>query len=386
MSDSSGGGVSVAVIAGAGIGGCAIVVGVIALAIYCYMKARREKSKPSMTKSSDIFTTDASRQSSDYPRRSRVNQFPDPEAARKARREERDRDRERDVGHVNPAYARNSSDSSSISSDIEGGRDVSPARVRTRGGERNMAFSSESSMDDSSSIDDVDVVPGYSMERELNNRQRMSYKMARQKGDLLDNGTGYNDTKFSREGEGRRSRRDEFQRRNPRSDSPLTVAQVSKHDEITRRETEQKDSRSVKSRRRDTSPSSRTYESSVDTGTTLGTDFTATTKSSGHFQKNPSLRRNSPSRSSSHRRYKRDKDETDSKGRRRPRRTRSSDRQHRSHSDRSRSPASSQRSHSSSGSRRSHGSSQREAKKMNKEQAILPIFADPKSKKKTSAV
>lgn len=53
----NGGGVSVGILVGAGVGGCALVVGLIALVIYCYMKARKEKSNTNMTKSNDVFTT-----------------------------------------------------------------------------------------------------------------------------------------------------------------------------------------------------------------------------------------------------------------------------------------------------------------------------------------
>ena len=55
MSES--GGASVGIIIGAGVGGCALVVALIALVIYCYMKARKENAKPNMTKSHDIFST-----------------------------------------------------------------------------------------------------------------------------------------------------------------------------------------------------------------------------------------------------------------------------------------------------------------------------------------
>jgi len=54
---SDGGGGSVGLVIGAGVGGCALVVGVIALVVYCYMKARKEKAHTNMKKSQDVFTT-----------------------------------------------------------------------------------------------------------------------------------------------------------------------------------------------------------------------------------------------------------------------------------------------------------------------------------------
>lgn len=286
---------------------------------------------------------------------------------------------------MNPAYARHSSDSSSIGSDVDG-RDLSPPRIRHQ--------CSSLSSDDSSSIDD-DVIPGNSfrMEKETdghNKHTRSSYKRSRQN-DLLDSDTTDTSSRgFRRNNEesGRLSRRDEF-KRNPRSDSPLTIGSLKKHEEITGGD-KNEDTRSSKhsrTKRREQSPSSRTYESSEYTQASLTTEGTMTTVSSTRFQKNPSLRRNSPSRSSSHRRYRKD-NEKDEKGRRRPRRTRSSDRGDHTDSrrERSRSPGSnSQRSSSSrSSNRRSRSAAKAEARVKNKEQAILPIFQQPN--KKSSAV
>ena len=56
MSD-GGGGAPVGIFVGAGVGACALIVGVVALAIYCYMKARKEKANTNMTKSTDVFST-----------------------------------------------------------------------------------------------------------------------------------------------------------------------------------------------------------------------------------------------------------------------------------------------------------------------------------------
>ena len=55
---SADGGASAGVFIGAGEGGAALVVGIIAGVVYCYYKARKEKSNTNMTKSSDhVFTT-----------------------------------------------------------------------------------------------------------------------------------------------------------------------------------------------------------------------------------------------------------------------------------------------------------------------------------------
>lgn len=273
---------------------------------------------------------------------------------------------------------------------------------RPRGGQANDAFSSESSYEDSSSVDDEVVGGNYTMERETDRdrKPRGSYKRATGKqDDYLDGSRNKSNGRYRRtEDESQRmSRRDEYSKRNPRSDSPLTIETLEKHEKtLARRESkeweDQKAFRNNKSRKREPSPSSRTYESSEVTQaslTTEGTEYTATTMSSTRFQKNPSLRRNSPSRSSSHRRYRKDH-ETDEKGRRKPRRTRSSERERserhdRRNHDRSRSPGSASSRSGSGSTRRSRTSSAREAKKLNKEQAILPIFADA-GKKKSSAV
>ncbi|XP_060571647.1 serine/arginine-rich splicing factor 6-like isoform X3 [Ruditapes philippinarum] len=388
MSDGGGGGASAGIFVGAGVGGCALIVGVIALVIYCYMKARKEKANTNMTKSTDVFSTAASNTQYDYPQRSKVNQFPDPEAARRSRR----RERGHDSGHSNPAFTRHSSDTSSVS-DADG-RDLSPPRVRRpRGGQVNDAFSSESSYEDSSSVDDEVVGGNYRMERETDRerdrKSRSSYKRATGRQDEIDSRNTGGRYRRTEDESQRMSRREDFPKRNPRSDSPLTIETLEKHEKnLARRDSKEWDDQKAfrnKSKKRDSSPS-RTYESSEATGaslTTEGTDFTATTSSS-RFQKNPSLRRNSPSRSSSHRRYK--NNEKDEQGRRKPRRTRSKDRSSSSdRHDRSRSPGSAGSSRSGSGStRRSRSSSQREAKRINKEQAMLPIFAD--MKKKSSAV
>ncbi|XP_052782260.1 zinc finger Ran-binding domain-containing protein 2-like [Mya arenaria] len=381
MSD---GGGSVGLLVGAGVGGCALVVGIIALVIYCYMKARKEKAHTNMKKSPDVFSTAASNTQFDLPQRSKVNQNPDPAAARRSRRREREG---RERGHVNPGYARNSSDSSSFGSDVDG-RDLSPPRVRTA------HLSSDSSYDDSSSVDEE--IPGnsttYRMEKETDRRQ--SYKRSRQN-DILDSrGDNPDSGRYRRtNGESQRmSRRDGYER-NPRSDSPLTIGSLKKHEErLTGGRGDQRDDRragnATKSRKREESPSARTYESSEMTGsvTTRGTDFTATTVGSGsRFQKNPSLRRNSPHRSSSHRRYRKDS-EKDEKGRKRPRRTPSAERERQERkSQRSKSPGSERSSRSGSSRSGSSRQTKSEAKKLNQQQAVLPIFADTK-KKKSSAV
>ena len=54
---SDGGGMGAGIFVGAGVGGAALVVGIIAVVIYCYLKARKEKSNTNMTKSSDVFAT-----------------------------------------------------------------------------------------------------------------------------------------------------------------------------------------------------------------------------------------------------------------------------------------------------------------------------------------
>ncbi|KAH3816887.1 serine/arginine repetitive matrix protein 2-like [Dreissena polymorpha] len=392
MSD-TGGGSSVGLIAGAGIGGVAIVVGIIALVVYCYMKARKEQANTNMTKSMDVFSTGASNTQFDLPQRSRVNQFPDPAAARKSR--QKGREQGRDQGHVNTAYSRHSSDTSSNSSDVEG-RDLSPPRVRKPRGD---SYASDTSNDESSSLEEE--IPGgevtFRMEKETDKRARGSYKKARQNNilDLSDTADGRRNKR--REPESQHTSRRDTVARNPRSDSPLTIGTLKKHEEITGGGTDSHDNRKTnvnnRVKKRDTSPSTRTYESS-ETGVTqassqtAGTEFTATTVSSGtRFQKNPSLRRNSPARSSSQRRYRKDH-ETDEKGRRKPRRTRSAERERSERqSQRSRSPGSgserSERSGSSSrsGSTRSSRRSRSEQQRQLKEQAILPIFQDAKKKK-----
>ena len=323
-----------------------------------------------------LYFTAASNTQVNFPSRSRVNQYPDPEAARKARQ----RSKRMEQGHSNPAYERHGSESSS--SDVDKG-DLSPPRVRRpRGGQVNEAFSSASSCDESSSIGDDEVPGSFEIDNEVRpKRNRSSYKRSKQH-DLLDSAKPRSDRGLNESQ--RRSRRDEFNKRNPRSDSPLTIETLEKHEKRTRQEKDDwrnDKNRSVRSKKRDTSPS-RSYEGSETTGVSLvteGTEFSATTASSGQrFAKNPSLRRNSPSRSSSHRRYRKD-NEKDSTGRRKPRRTRSSDRQ----SERSRSPGGERRSRSgstgsNSGSYRSSRSRTSEYKKMNKEQAMLPIFSDKK--------
>lgn len=380
-----GGGPSAGVFIGAGVGGAALVVGVIAVVIYCYMKARKEKSNTNMTKSSDVFHTVSS---SDYPKRSRVNQYPDPVAKRNSRKKEREANH--DVGHVNPAYNRHGSETDSNSSDMDN-RDISPPRVRRgRGGHDNMAFSSDSSYDDESSSVDEDKVNGsYSVEDEtFQKNRRRSFQKAKEQ-DIIDGRRSdrkdRSDGRYTRTGEERRSRRDDFKPRNPRSDSPLTVETLSKHEKITSRDSDNKrseTSKKDKSKRREPSPSVDSSATQTGSLVTEGTEYTATTVSSGRrFAKNPSLRRNSPSRSSSQRRYR--KDNKDSAGRTRHHRTHSGER--RSHSgenrDRSRSPGGSSRS------RRSHSSESRsDSRKINKQQAILPIFADPKAKKKKTSV
>ena len=332
----------------------------------------------------------------DYPTRSRVNQYPDPVAHRKERQRERERSRH-DVGHVNPAYSRHGSETDSNSSDMDN-RDVSPPRVRrARGGRDNLAFSSDSSYEDSSSMED-ERVEGYSLEDEtFKQDRRRSYKQSREQ-DILDGRRTDRDKadggRYIARGEGRRSRRDDFTKRNPRSDSPLTIETLEKHEKITRGDQKgdsKRDSmRKDKSRRRDPSPSQDSSVTQTGSVVTEGTEHTATTVGS-RFEKNPRLRRSSPSRSSSHRRYR--KDNKDSQGRSRTHRSGSGDRSHHhrsgsnegGHRDRSRSPGSSRsrRSRSSDG---SGSMSRSDAKRLNKQQAVLPIFADPKGKKKSSMV
>lgn len=330
-----------------------------------------------------IFSA-ASNTQFDLPVRSKVNYNPDPDKARRSRR------RGRDSGHVNPGYNRNSSDSSSVGSDVDG-RDLSPPRVRKS------HLSSDSSYDESSSVDEE--IPGesptYRMEREIDRRDRTSYKKSRQN-NLLDprddpdsSGGKYRRTNGEYQ---RMSRRENFER-NPRSDSPLTIGSLRKHTErlgpggqSDQRE-DRKNNSSSKGRRRDVSPSTKTNEESEVSKmslTTGGTDITATTTGS-KFEKNPRLRRNSPSRSSSHRRYRKDS-ERDEKGRRRPRRTVSAEREREERKKkRSQSPSSgSER----SGSSRS-GSSRRsrsEATRINKDQGELPIFREMNKKNKSSVV
>lgn len=388
----SGGGAGAGVLVGAGVGGAILVVVVIALVIYCYMKARKEKSNTNMTKSNDIFHTGAS--GPDYPTRSRVNQYPDPVAHRKDRQKERERSRH-DVGHVNPAYSRHGSETDSNSSDMDN-RDVSPPRVRrARGGRENLAFSSDSSYEDSSSMED-ERVEGYSLEDETFKKdRRRSYKQSREQ-DILDGRRSDRDKadgRYIRGGEGRRSRRDDFKRNPPRSDSPLTIETLEKHEKITRGDqkgdSSKRDSFRKDKRRRDPSPSQDSSLTNTGSVVTEGTEHTATTVGS-RFEKNPRLRRNSPSRSSSHRRYR--KDNKDSQGRSRTHRSGSGERSHHrsgsnegGHRARSRSPGSShsRRSRSSDG---SGSMSRHDAKRLNKQQAVLPIFSDPKGKKSKSSM
>ena len=330
----------------------------------------------------------------DYPTRSRVNQYPDPVAHRKDRQKERERSRH-DVGHVNPAYSRHASETDSNSSDMDN-RDVSPPRVRrARGGRENLAFISDSSYEDSSSMED-ERVEGYTLEDEtFKQDRRRSYKQSREQ-DILDRDKADGGRYISRSGEGRRSRRDDFKKHPPRSDSPLTIETLEKHEKITRGDRDKKGDNSKRDsfrkdkRRREPSPSQDSSLTNTGSVVTEGTEHTATTLGS-RFEKNPRLRRNSPSRSSSHRRYR--KDNKDSQGRSRTHRSGSGERshQHRSgsneggHRDRSRSPGStrSRRSRSSDG---SGSMSRHDAKKLNKQQAVLPIFSDPKGAKKKSSM
>ena len=253
----------------------------------------------------------------DYPMPSRVNQYPDPVAKRNSRRKEREKNH--DVGHVNPAYNRHGSETDSNSSDMDN-RDISPPRVRrARGGHENMAFSSDSSYEDSSSVEE-DKVPGsYSVEDEtFDKNRRRSFKNATKEQDILDgrrtDRRERSSGRYTRTGDQeRRSRRDDFKPRNPRSDSPLTIETLEKHEKITRRESDRKPdtSKKDKSRRREPSPSVDSSATQTGSLVTEGTDFTTTTISSvPRFDKNPNLRRSSPSRSSSHRRYKKDSTKT----------------------------------------------------------------------------
>ena len=303
---------------------------------------------------------------------------------------------------MNPAYSRHGSETDSNSSDMDNNRDISPPRVsRPRGGRDNQAFPSDSSNEDSSSVDDEKVHGTYrgtyKVEDETYGKdKRKSFQRAKEN-DLLDGRRS--DTSIrangrytrTEEGQERRSRRDDYKPRNPRSDSPLTIETLEKHEKITsgksdrRNDTSKRDTKKDKSKRRDPSPSVDSSATQTGSLVTEGTEFTATTMSSGtRFAKNPSLRRNSPSRSSSYRRYR--KDNKDSSGRTRHHRTHSGEGRSRSgdRRERSRSPGSS-RSGSSSHSRRLP--SRREAKVVNKQQEMLPIFKDPKAKKsKNSSV
>ena len=261
----------------------------------------------------------------------------------------------------------------------------------------NPAYRSHGSETDSSSVDDEKVDGTYTVEDETYEKDRRKSFQRAKENDLLDGRRSDRSIRangrYTRTGEGqeRRSRRDDYKPRNPRSDSPLTIETLKKHEKITsgksdrRNDTSKKDTKKDKSKRRDPSPSVDSSATQTGSLVTEGTEFTATTMSSGtRFAKNPSLRRNSPSRSSSYRRYR--KDNKDSSGRTRHHRTHSGERRSRSgdRRERSRSPGSS-RSGSSSHSRRSP--SRREAKVVNKQQEMLPIFKDPKAKKgKNSSV
>ena len=299
---------------------------------------------------------------------------------------------------MNPAYSRHGSETESNSSDMDNNRDISPPRVRRpRGGRDNQALSSDSPYEDSSSVDDEKVDGTYTVEDETHEKDRRKSFQRAKENDLLDGRRSDRSIRangrYTGTGEGQepRSRRDDYKPRNPRSDSPLTIETLEKHEKLTsgksdrRSDTSKRDTKKDKSKRRDPSPSVDSSATQTGSLVTEGTEFTATTMSSGtRFVKNPSLRRNSPSRSSSYRRYR--KDNKDSSGRTRHHRTHSGERRSRSgdRRERSRSPGNS-RSGSSSHSRRSP--SRREAKVVNKQQEMLPIFKDPKAKKgKNSSV
>ena len=280
---------------------------------------------------------------------------------------------------------------------MDNNRDISPPRVRRpRGGRDNQAFSSDSSYEDSSSVDDEKVDGTYTVEDEINEKDRRKTIPRAKENDLLDgrrsdrsiraNGR-YTQTS---EGQERRSRRDDCKPRKPRSDSPLTIETLEKREKITsgksdrRNDTSKRNTKKDKSKRRDPSPSVDSSVTQTGSLVTEGTEFTATTKSSRTpFVKNPNLRRNSLSRSSP---YSRCKGNKDSLGRTSPHRPHSGERRSRSgdRKERSRSPGSS-RSGSSPHSIRS--SSRREAKIVNKQQEMLLIFKDPKAtKSKNSSV
>ena len=292
-------------------------------------------------------------------------------------------DPKHDVGHVNPAYSRHGSETDSNTSDMDN-RDISPPRVRrARGGRDNLAFSSDSSYKDSSSVDD-ERVEGYSVEDET-----FSQKEAREQ-DILDGRRSdrwdrdKTDGRCTRTGKGRRSRRDEF-KRNPRSDSPLTIETLEKHENITRAESDKNTDISKrnsiekeKSRRREPSPSQDSSLTQKGSLVTDGTEHIATTVGS-RFEKNPKYRRNSPSRSSSHRHY-RTRHHRSGSGERNHHRSSSNEVSHRDRSRSSGGSSRSRRSNSSGGS-----GSRLEATKLNKQQAVLPIFSDPKGKKSKSS-
>ena len=292
---------------------------------------------------------------------------------------------------MNPAYSRHGSETESNSSDMDNNRDISPPRVRRpRGGRDNQAFSSDSSYEDSSSVDDEKVDGTFTAEDETNEKDRRKSFPRAKENDLLDGHRSDRSIRangpYTRTGEGqeRRSRRDDYKPRKPRSDSPLAIETLEEHEKITsgksdrRNDTSKRDTKKDKSKRWDPSPSVDSSVTQTGSLVTEGTQFTATTMSSGRlFDPNPNLRRISPSRSSSLGRCKAKKD---SLGRTRRLRTHSGERRSRSgdRRERSRSPGSS-RSGSSPHSRRSP--SRREAKVVNKQQEMLPIFKDPKATK-----
>ena len=192
------------------------------------------------------------------------------------------------------------------------------------------------------------------------------------------------DVNYTRTGEyrGRGTRKEDYISSTPQSASILTIETLEKHEKLTSGKSEQKNDSSKKSPKKDKSkkrePSPTIDTAATHTGSlvTEVTDFTATTLSNPHYAKN--ARRSSPSRSSSLKRKKDNKDHP---------RTHSGERKSGSgeRRDRSRSPASSTRSSRSGSSRSSRRSpeSRSQARRVNRQQAILPIFKETPSNKKS---
>ncbi|KAL3853198.1 hypothetical protein ACJMK2_016759 [Sinanodonta woodiana] len=366
---SDGGGMSGGALAGIAVAGVAVIMVIVGIIVYCFIASRKSNDKNSrpmrqVQKAPDIYASSAS-QKMDY-RAPRVSKFPDPIKEK----DEKNKNR----GYDNPTFKRSSSDSSSVDGNsLEGGRDLSPPRPSRRG-YNNPGFSSDSSFEDSSSMEEnggkVDAYSSVDFEHEQRKQpQRRSLKAATKNDIISGKDKGSTDSGSVRGGRSQRVNLDmpdssrsqsrggnSYPSRKPRSDSPLTMEILEKHDKT-----------------HDSSTSlSKARTESNETSTVTQTSLVTETETSGtisdrqrKFVKNASLRRNSPSRSSSHRRYKKDKEKEPSKhGSAR-----------RSHRSRSSSPSSGSVS-SSQRSRRSRSADKRLAK----EQAILPIFQNPHSR------